>query len=319
VVPRPGPRPAEIGGATFDALGTTAHVLTLAASELAPARRAVEHELAVIDEACSRFRGDSALARVNASPGRWVAVGDVLCDAIDHALAAAAETDGRVDPTIGRSLRRLGYEHDFWSSPPRPDRAYAPVPAGRWAEIELDRDRARVRIPVGVALDLGATAKALAADRAADRALDHAAGVLVSLGGDIRVGGESPPHGWVVRISDDHRAALAEPGPSVSITAGGLATSSTTVRAWTRGGHAAHHIVDPATGAPARVVWRTVSVTASSCLSANVATTASIVQGEGAVAWLAAGGLPARLVRASGEVVTCGGWPADEQERAPSA
>jgi hypothetical protein len=158
-----------------------------------------------------------------------------------------------------------------------------------------------------------------AADRAADRALEHSAGVLVSLGGDIRVGGESPAHGWVVRISDDHRAAPSEPGQSVSISVGGLATSSTTVRAWTRGDHAAHHIVDPATGAPARVVWRTVSVAASSCLGANVATTASIVQGEGAVAWLAACGLPARLVRASGEVVTCGGWPADEQERAASA
>jgi FAD:protein FMN transferase len=311
----PEPGPAQVASATFDALGTTAQVVTLDASSLAPARRAVEHELAAIDSACSRFRGDSALARVNASPGRWVAISDVLCDAIHRALLAAAATDGRVDPTIGRSLRRLGYEHDFRSSPPRADRAFAPVPAGRFSEIELDRERARVRIPAGVALDLGATAKALAADRAAARALEHAAGVLVSLGGDIRVGGESPGHGWVVRISDDHRAALTEPGPSVSITAGGLATSSTTVRTWMRGGHAAHHIVDPATGAPARVVWRTVSVAASCCLDANVATTASIVQGEGAVAWLAASGLPARLVRASGEVVTCGVWPADAQER----
>jgi FAD:protein FMN transferase len=319
VTSRPEASPREIGSASFDALGTTAHVVTLDASSLAPARRAVEEELATIDAACSRFRGDSALARLNASPGRWVDVGDVLCEAIERALQAAAETDGRIDPTIGRSLRRLGYEDDFRSNPPRPDRAFAPVPAGRFSEIELDREHARVRIPAGVALDLGATAKALAADRAADRALEHSAGVLVSLGGDIRVGGESPAHGWVVRISDDHRAAPSEPGQSVSISVGGLATSSTTVRAWTRGGHAAHHIVDPATGAPARVVWRTVSVAASSCLGANVATTASIVQGEGAVAWLAACGLPARLVRASGEVVTCGGWPADEQERAASA
>ena len=77
-MPRPEPRSLEIASESFDALGTTAQVVTLAASELAPARRAVEHELAMIDEACSRFRGDSALARVNASPGRWVAAGDVL-------------------------------------------------------------------------------------------------------------------------------------------------------------------------------------------------------------------------------------------------
>ena len=47
-----------------------------------------------------------------------------------------------------------------------------------------------------------------------------------------------------------------------------------------------HHIVDPSTGRPAEVVWRTVSVAAATCVDANVATTASIVKGEMSVAWL---------------------------------
>jgi thiamine biosynthesis lipoprotein len=95
----------------------------------------------------------------------------------------------------------------------------------------------------------------------------------------------------------------------VGIAGGGLATSSTTVRRWTRGDVRVHHVVDPMTGRPAEEVWRTVSVSAARCVDANTATTASIVLGERAVAWLRALGLPARLVRTDGRVIRLGGWP----------
>jgi FAD:protein FMN transferase len=69
-----------------------------------------------------------------------------------------------------------------------------------------------------------------------------------------------------------------------------------------------HHILDPATGAPCPVVWRTVTVVASTCVQANVASTAAIVLGTGAPGWLAHQRLPARLVRPGGEVETVAGW-----------
>jgi thiamine biosynthesis lipoprotein len=72
-----------------------------------------------------------------------------------------------------------------------------------------------------------------------------------------------------------------------------------------------HHIVDPATGDIPAVVWRTVSVTAATCVDANTASTAAVVMGEAAPAWLAERGLPARLVRSDGGVVTTCGWPPD--------
>jgi thiamine biosynthesis lipoprotein len=97
----------------------------------------------------------------------------------------------------------------------------------------------------------------------------------------------------------------------VHLTGGGLATSSTTVRRWRRGNVDLHHIVDPRTGLPARTCWRTVTVGAGSCVDANAAATAAIVWGEPAPGWLAGRGLPARLVRACGSVVTVGGWPAE--------
>jgi thiamine biosynthesis lipoprotein len=168
-----------------------------------------------------------------------------------------------------------------------------------------------VQLPRDARLDLGATAKAWASDRAAERAAAVAPGlgVLLSLGGDVAIAGPAPTDGWPVGIADDHAAHMAS--ASVAFHAGGVATSSTTVRAWRRGGRPVHHIVDPATGLPAPVVWRTVSVAAATCVDANIAATAAIVRGEGAPAWLEELRLPARLVSRDGEVVTVAGWPTE--------
>ncbi len=95
----------------------------------------------------------------------------------------------------------------------------------------------------------------------------------------------------------------------VAIRDGGLATSSTAVRRWRRGGSVLHHILDPRTGSPADATWRTVSVTAGTCADANAASTAAVIRGRQAPAWLARHGLAARLVDARGLVLTVGGWP----------
>jgi thiamine biosynthesis lipoprotein len=169
-----------------------------------------------------------------------------------------------------------------------------------------------VTVPRGVELDLGATAKAWCADEAAWAcAAATGAGVLVSLGGDLAVAGPAPDGGWAVRVSDRFDDPPEAGGPVVTIAAGGLATSSTTRRRWQQRGQARHHLIDPATAEPAESCWRTVTVSASSCVGANAASTASIVRGDAAVAWLEARRLPARLVRRDGSVVTTTGWPVE--------
>jgi len=92
---------------------------------------------------------------------------------------------------------------------------------------------------------------------------------------------------------------------------GGLATSGTAVRNWRRGGARLHHIIEPATGLPVQSCWRAASVAAATCVDANTASTAAILRGEPAAAWLAGLGLPARLVRHDGAAVTVAGWPRD--------
>jgi FAD:protein FMN transferase len=300
--------------ASFSALGTTAAVAVLDAHELPTALEIVQTELGCIDKACSRFRDDSELTLLNRSAGRPFSASPLLVEALLAAVDAAARTDGDVDPTVGSSLGALGWDSDFTVVVAR--RGQTPrmriVPAVGWQRIRIDRRQRTVRIPAGVEIDLGATAKALAADRCARRV--HAAtgvGVLVNLGGDIAVAGVPPAGGWPIFVTDDHRNDTTAAGQTVAIAGGGLATSSTTVRRWRAGGAEVHHIVDPRTGAPAGEIWRTVSVAARTCVDANTASTSAIVRGEAAIAWLGRAGLPARLVRPDGTTVTTGGWPAE--------
>ena len=302
VTARPAPR---WGIASFPAIGTTARVLVTTAQRLGDAVDVVSSQLEQLDDVASRFRADSEVALL--ASGRPTAVSPLLLGLVQAALRAARITGGAVDPTVGAALSGLGYDRNF---PAVAARSAGPLVVRRvpgWSAVEVDPDAGTVRVPAGVVLDLGATAKAYAADRAArDAAAAAGCGVLVSLGGDVAVAGACPAGGWTVRLSDD--ANDTDPDlPSVRIRSGGLATSSTAVRHWRRGGIALHHIVDPVTGLPADTPWRTVSVAAASCLDAQIAATATMVRG---LDWLGPTGLPARLVGTDGAVRTVGGWPA---------
>jgi thiamine biosynthesis lipoprotein len=302
----------DLGEISFPIWGTTGAVMTTDADRLSVAVAAVRGQLASFDVACSRFRADSEIERVNRTTGRWVEVKPLLVDAVEVAVRAAALTDGDVDPTVGEALIVLGYDRDFAAVLPSGPSTRDLPPAPGWRLIEIDGTNSRIRVPLGVRLDLGATAKALAADRAAAAAADLAGcGVLVSLGGDIAAAGAVPFEGWTIGLADSHLDE-PEPGQSVRIGAGGLATSSTTVRRWSRGGQVVHHVIDPSTGRPAREVWRTVTVAAATCVDANTASTAAIVRGEVALDWLASLGLPARLVRADGRIERTAAWPRPE-------
>ena len=324
--------------ATLQAFGSTALVAVSEAGALDTAKGVVERIVDEFDHACSRFRDDSELSLVNAAAGAAVRVGPVLLEAVTAALRAARVTGGDVDPTVGRALISLGYDRDFARLPgagagagvgaglgvgagagrggedgavasPRA-RPLASVPG--WRAVTVDPERSTIRVAGGVTLDLGATAKALAADRAAAEASAAAGcGVIVSFGGDLAIGGPPPPEGWRIRVTDDHRAGFDAPGQWILLASGGLATSSVAVRRWQTGSGTAHHLIDPLTGRSADSVWRTVSVSAGSCLDANIASTATIIRGDKAVPWLEALGLPSRLVRTDGTVLHVGGWPSE--------
>jgi FAD:protein FMN transferase len=295
--------PVGADTAQWPVWGTTARIVVTEPARLAEAADLVRDELAAVDAACSRFRPDSELTAASRA-NRPVEVSGLLADLVAAALEAARQTDGDVDPTVGAALCGLGYDRDFAAIT---GRQVAPgvriFPTPDWRAVRL-RDR-ELTIPSGVLLDLGATAKAVAADRAAALvALRFGTGVLVALGGDIATAGPAPDGGWRVLVQD----RPGDPRCTVCLPAGAaLATSSTAGRTWGRPGELLHHILDPRTGRPAPKVWRTVSVAAYSCLRANTLSTAAIVRGHDAPLLL--DGLPSRLVTSSLDVLRLGGWP----------
>jgi thiamine biosynthesis lipoprotein len=156
-------------------------------------------------------------------------------------------------------------------------------------------------LPPGVRIDPGGIGKGLAGDMVAGEMLAAgAAGVLIDLGGDLRVAGV-PPDGnaWTISIEDpfDPERELTR----VALLDGAVVTTSITWRKWEIAGRKVHHIVDPSTG----------DISASDVVSATV------VAGEGwwgealaKAAFLAGMDEGANLVAASGAtgvLVDCSG------------
>ncbi len=302
--------PLDSGTAQWPVWGTTARLVITDRVRLRTARRLVANHLAAVDKACSRFRPNSEVCRLLRAAGRPVRVSALLAELVTAALRAARLSDGDVDPTLGTAMQRLGYERDLSLLPTcggwfegRERRAPG------WRNVRLDgRD---LTVPAGVLLDLGATAKAYAADHCARMVAERCGvGVQVSLGGDIATAGTAPDGGWRILVGDQPD----EPATTVTLPGGAaLATSSTISRQWQHSGRRLHHILDPRTCRPVPPVWRTVSVAAYRCVDANTFSTAAVVRGDAAPAWLRSLGVPARLVTADRQVLTLGQWPAEVQ------
>ncbi len=301
-------RDRAFGVADWSLWSTSAHLVVTDERSLEQARLLVDEQTALVEEASSRFRPDSELMLIGDRLPHGVAVSDTLADLLRAALMAAQLTEGAVDPSLGRALDSLGYDRDIRLvlDDDGPVRAISSERPG-WARITLDGSV--LTVPAGLSLDLGATAKAVAADRSARRIADElGVGALVSLGGDIATAGRAPSEGWQIDVQD----LPADPACRITLGGGsGVATSSTQRRIWHRGGRTLHHIVDPQTGMPAPALLRSASVAGPSCLVANALSTAAIVWGSSAPQRLVQHRLPARLVTADGAVIVLGGWPSE--------
>ncbi|GGB34799.1 FAD:protein FMN transferase [Flexivirga endophytica] len=303
------------GSFEFRALGVDCRIVGADESALPDAGDLAVTWLLDLDATASRFRADSEVARLAAmsSPHRTITAPatPLLRSLIQDALWAADVTGGLVDPTLGRAMEANGYDADLDDILSR--QVDESVSAGKkftttpstLRDLSLDPAAGTVTFATGTLIDLGATGKATAADRlAADLAAEQAGGFLVDLGGDVAVAGEPPTGGWVI-ATDDAPAENAR----ITVTSHGVATSGIDRRRWQVGGATRHHLLDPTTGRPVARTWWRVTCVAASALEANTATTAAIVLGDAAVAWLTTRGIPARLVSEQGEVHFTPGWP----------
>ncbi|MCB8987786.1 MAG: FAD:protein FMN transferase, partial [Ardenticatenaceae bacterium] len=269
--------------------------------------REAEAMFARAERCLSRFDAGSELSQLNAQPGVWTPVSNMLWEVVVQALFMARETGGLFDPTLLSALEAAGYDRSFEQLP---DAQWHAAPTavshlGQWQGVRLNAEGQAVWLPPGVRLDLGGIAKGYTAQQVVDFLSDWGP-CLVDAGGDLTAG-VAPDGwpGWPVAVSAPFRRAEEE-RPELFplwLVEGTMATSGVDFRRWQQNGHAAHHVIDPRTGCPAATNLLTVTVLARTAVRAEAWATAGLVAGTAvAEQRLTALGLAAALIDDSGSI-----------------
>jgi thiamine biosynthesis lipoprotein len=281
---------------SFELFGSRVRILVgvprspgCAAPELAA--WALERKLREIHCTLTRFDPDSELVRLNRSAAETVAVSRDMARFLNAARHAAALTEGLVDATCIDALERAGYRESLWGQEPaclgaalvraperRPATARYPSP---WDAVSVNVDRTVTR-PPGMRFDSGGIAKGMAADIGAG-ALARYSSFAVDCGGDLRIGG-ADGLAREVEIDDPFGDGTAA---RFSLSEGAIATTGLRRRIWSEGDGFAHHLIDPATDAPAWTGVVQATAVAPTAVVAEALAKAALLSGpEGAERWL---------------------------------
>jgi thiamine biosynthesis lipoprotein len=263
----------------FPAMGTSVRLLGSPGAPLREARCLIED----LEARLTRFDPHSELSALNADPRETVPASLPLRDAIRAAIAGAAATGGLADPTLLGAVVGAGYARSLVGHPradldaaldTAPDpRPAAPSRAADWRRVHVDDAAGTITRPPGVRLDLGGSAKGLAADLAVELLAPHGP-CAADLGGDLRVSGThevlvpNPVTGMLADVLELHDDAVA--------------TSGIDKRLWWEHGRPAHHLLDPATGRPAWTGVLSATAKAPTATLAEALAKAAILAGPNA-------------------------------------
>ncbi len=260
-----------------------------------------ERRLRELESIWSRFLVDSDITRANQAGGEPVVVHEDTLAVVSRALDAWRQTEGRFDITTLPALVDAGYTHSSTDHSAAPTVPGSRVGQSAW--VRVDYQHATLTVPATTAIDLGGIGKGFAADIVAEELIEAGAtGVVVNVGGDVRVMGQpADDSSWYLGIEDptrppDHLAFIR-------LEDGGVATSGTTIKKWaTASGGTAHHLIDPSRGAPSATTLLTATVIASDAATAEAfATSAMMMQGPQAAAMLDSVGLAGLVVASDGQ------------------
>lgn len=281
---------------SFRAMGCQSRVIVNGADHAGLAAAAIER-IEELESLWSRFRPDSEVSELNRNRGRLVTVSPDTYTLVAHAIEAWRLTSGRFDPTLLDELVAHGYDRDHHDlvppeaaqpeladdglpTVPRGPSSAAPAPGSPVEAIGLLPELGGIVMPDGASFDPGGIGKGLAADLVAAEIMDRgAAGVLVDLGGDLRIRGDHPDLGpvWSVDVES------GVPGPaerfSVGISDGGVATSSQLTRRWSTGSGDRHHLLDPRSGCPSTSRVAVAVVASGTAWQAEVIAKAALLAG----------------------------------------
>jgi thiamine biosynthesis lipoprotein len=229
-----------------------------------------------VESACNRFDPQSELRRLSDRIGEAVPASPLLFEAVRFAVAVAEETNGAFDPTVGAAMETRGFNRDYRTHQPV---AAGPLPSGKatYRDVRIDERRRTLTLAQPLRLDLGAVAKGLAIDLAAQE-LRPLRNFMIDAGGDLYLGGHNAGgRPWTVGIHHPRQPGGVIETIEVSDTA--VCTSGDYERPAPQPG-SGHHIIDLRTGRAAQDA-ASVTVIAPSAMVADGLATAAFVLGPG--------------------------------------
>lgn len=238
---------------TFPLMGSTTH-LYIVGNDTPALLELAQRRLVDLERRWTRFSPESELAHLNDKAGHPTLVSPDTYRLIDTAITSWHQTGGRYDPSLLHDITNLGYDRTFDiidRTTAQPNHVTPTRHRSRVADIDLDPQSRLVTLPPGLGLDPGGIGKGLAGDIVAEELLHAGAtGVMVNIGGDVRVAGTPPTiDQWPISVTDP-----ANPDSEIlriEIPVGAVATSSRLKRHWIGpDGQPVHHLLDPATGYP---------------------------------------------------------------------
>lgn len=225
-----------------------------------------------IEKRCTRFDPTSELMQLAARPGEAVVASPMLFEAIRFALLVAEETGGAFDPTAGQRMMARGFDREHRSGK-QVHLDFQPAAEATWRDIEIDPVRRTITLRRPLIPDLGAVAKGLAIDTAAQE-LKPFGNFAIDAGGDLYMAGTSGSgEPWTAGIRHPRRPGeLLE---SLQISDQAVCTSGDYER---RGADGRSHILDLRTGNVADSV-ASATVIAPVAMLADALATAAFVLG----------------------------------------
>jgi len=253
--------------------------IQIVASDESRAREAIHAafgEVARVEEVLSEWRETSEISAVNrAAGGEPVVVGPELLDVVRRSIRMSELTEGAFDVTFAAC-------GGLWSFAdpriPNGSELAECLPLVDYRRVEVDPERSSVFLPHGgMRIGIAGIGKGYGVDRAADVLESHGiTDFVVDGGGDVRLRGRNVDRAWSVGIA--HPRQRGELLGTVELDGGSVVSSGDYMSFFESDGVRYHHILDPATGQPARAAVA-VTVIAPTATEADALATGLFVMG----------------------------------------
>ncbi len=278
-------QPARAVTASRLSMGSTL-TLTAWTADASVSKRAFDEvfaEFTRLETLMSTWIPDSDVSRVNREAGvRPVPVSAEVREVLNTARQMSEWTGGKFDVTFGALSGLWKFDHDQDNVIPDMGEVRRRLPLIDYRAIQIDEAAGTVFLPrKGMSMHLGGIGKGYAIDRAA--AMLRLRGLrdfMIQSGGDMYVAGMKDGRPWRLGIQDP-RGAATRSFAELKLSDGTFSTSGDYERTFMKNGRRYHHMLDPATGEPARGT-RSVTIVSNRAVLADGLSTGIFILGPDA-------------------------------------